>query len=118
MSLDVTDAPAPAAAEPPAPPPEPVPAVADPPVRPRARHRRALGAAELAERSWRPPLALAVAIFAACGPAHALGHTDLVYYAVLVALALSAVAVPLGMLALRRGGTPAEDEPEPAGSRP
>ncbi|PRY32166.1 hypothetical protein [Pseudosporangium ferrugineum] len=77
------------------------PGAADPPSRPAARHRRRGGLPELAERLWRPPLALAVAIFAACGPAHALGHPDLVFNAVLVALVLSSVSVPLGLLALR-----------------
>jgi len=105
VSLDFTDAPA--AVQPPPPPavavvPAAVPP--DPPARPRARHRRPRNLGELAERCWRPPLALAVAIFVACGPAHALGHTDLVYHAVLVALTLSAVAVPLGCLALRLSG--------------
>ena len=106
MTVDVTDAPAPAA---PNAVPEPPTPVTDPPVRPRARHRRALDLAELAERLWRAPLALAVALFAACGPAHSLGHTDLVYHAVLVGLALSATAVPLGLLGLRH-------RPDPAGT--
>ena len=113
MTLDVVDAPAPAATEPS--PPRPVAAATDPPVRPRARHRRPLSLTELAERSWRPPLALAVAIFAACGPAHALGHIDLVYHAVLVGLGLSGAAVPLGMIALRGSG-PGDDDPGPAES--
>jgi hypothetical protein len=42
-----------------------------------------------------------VVLFAVCGPVHAFGHTDAVYYLVLVGLALSAVAVPLGLLGLR-----------------
>ncbi|WP_199512060.1 hypothetical protein [Nucisporomicrobium flavum] len=99
MAVDLTPAPAITPREP-LPPPAPA-AAGDPPTRPKSRHRRPLTLAELADRGWRPPLALAVAIFAACGPAHALGHTDLVYYAVLVGLALSACAVPLGFLASR-----------------
>lgn len=68
----------------------------------RPRHRRPrLRVAAVAERLWRPPLVLAAIVFAACGPAHALGHTDLVFWAVLVGLGLSAFAVPVGMLALR-----------------
>ncbi|MFI5935903.1 hypothetical protein [Actinoplanes sp. NPDC051494] len=47
------------------------------------------------------PLGTAAVTFAICGPAHALGHTDFVFYAVLVGLVLSAVAVPLGMIGLR-----------------
>jgi hypothetical protein len=87
MALDLTDAPiAPEAA---------------PPPRRVARHRRRLDVPALAERLWRGPSALAVAIFAACGPAHALGHTDLVFRAVLVALVLAGSSVPLGLLALR-----------------
>ncbi len=67
------------------------------------RHRRPRPAVpEIADRLWRPPLALAVFIFAACGPVHALGHTDVVYFAVLIGLALSALAVPLGLVGLKR----------------
>lgn len=65
-------------------------------------HRRSLG--ELAERWWRAPLALAAAIFALSGPAHALGRTDAVFYASLAGVTLGAVAVPLGLLALRYHG--------------
>jgi hypothetical protein len=54
-----------------------------------------------AERCWRAPLGLAVVIFAACGPAHAFGHTDFVYFAVLVGLALAGIAVPLALIGLR-----------------
>ncbi|MEV6601501.1 hypothetical protein AB0M36_32310 [Actinoplanes sp. NPDC051346] len=82
------------------------PVPADLPSRPPAQHRRPVDLPELADRLWRPPLALAVAIFAACGPAHALGHTDLVFHAVLVGLCLSVVAVSLGMIGLRRDGEP------------
>lgn len=57
--------------------------------------------ARLADRLWRPPLAVAVALFAACGPLHALGYADAVYWTVLAGLALAAVAVPLGLLGLR-----------------
>jgi hypothetical protein len=89
MAVDLTDVPV--LAEP----------VAAPPVRQAPRHRRRLDLPALAERLWRPPLALAVAVFAACGPAHALGHTDLVFAAVLVALVLAGAAVPLGLVALR-----------------
>ncbi|WP_412750689.1 hypothetical protein [Krasilnikovia sp. M28-CT-15] len=72
--------------------------------RPPARHRRRLGLQDLpalAERSWRPPLVLAVVLFVACGPAQAFGYADVVYFAVLIGLALSGIAVPLGLLALR-----------------
>ncbi|UQU62419.1 hypothetical protein COUCH_25715 [Couchioplanes caeruleus] len=99
MAVDVTPAPVVTPSDPPR--PAPVVVADDPPTRPDPQHRRPLTLAELADRAWRPPLALAVAIFAACGPAHALGHTELVYYAVLVGLALSACAVPLGFLASR-----------------
>ncbi|MEU7907596.1 hypothetical protein [Actinoplanes sp. NPDC049118] len=71
-----------------------------------ARHYRVLDLPALAERLWRVPLALAAAIFAACGPAHALGHLDVVYWASLIGLALSACAVPLGLLGLRRQPPP------------
>ncbi|AGL14295.1 hypothetical protein [Actinoplanes sp. N902-109] len=67
----------------------------------QSRHRRPSRLAALAERVWRVPLALAAAIFALCGPAHALGHTDFVFYAVLAGLVLSAFAVPMGLLGLR-----------------
>ena len=87
MALDLADA--------------PVAAAPAPPGRQAARHRRRLDLPALAERLWRRPLALAVAIFAACGPAHALGYTDLVFAAVLVALVLGGSAVPLGLLGLR-----------------
>lgn len=80
----------------------------DPPTRPRARHRRPRDLGERADRWWRRLLATAVAIFAACGPVHALGHTDLVFYAVLVGLALSTLAVPLGLVALRWQPAPEE----------
>lgn len=85
----------------PAAPAGPVPDPAPPPARGPARHRRPRDLAELADRLWRPPLAVAVALFAACGPMHALGHVDAVYYTVLVGLALSALAVPLGLVGLR-----------------
>lgn len=67
-----------------------------------ARHYRVLDLPALADRLWRVLLVLAAVIFAACGPAHALGKADLVYFASLIGLALSAVAVPLGLLGLRR----------------
>ncbi|GAB1640548.1 hypothetical protein [Krasilnikovia sp. MM14-A1259] len=76
----------------------------DPPSRPPARHRRRWSLRDLpalADRLWRPPLGLAVALFASCGPAHALGNPEYVYYAVLVGLALSGLAVPLGLVGLR-----------------
>ncbi len=66
------------------------------------RHRRRRSVPEVADRLWRPPLGLAVLIFAACGPMHALGHTDAVYFAVLIGLALSATAVPLGLVGLKK----------------
>lgn len=72
-----------------------------PPLRRGFRHRRRLDVPALAEQLWRRPLALSVAVLAACGPAHALGHTDLVFAAVLIALVLAGVAVPLGLVALR-----------------
>lgn len=101
MAVEVTDMPAltPSGAAPS--PAQPSAVAEDPPARPRSRHRRPLSLIDVAERAWRPPLALSVAIFAACGPAHALGHTELVYHAVLVGLALSACAVPVGFLASR-----------------
>jgi hypothetical protein len=80
------------------------PAPEPPPARGPARHRRPRDLAELADRAWRPPLAVAVALFAACGPVHALGYVDAVYYAVLIGLALSGLAVPLGLLGLRHSG--------------
>ncbi|GAA3338423.1 hypothetical protein GCM10020358_18430 [Amorphoplanes nipponensis] len=89
MALDLSDAPA---AAPPA---------AAPSGSVIARHRRRPDWPALAERLWRPPLALAVAIFVACGPAHAFGYPDLVFAAVLVALVLAGSAVPLGLVALR-----------------
>ena len=61
-----------------------------------SRPRRRPDLPALAERSWRLPLALAAGIFAVSGPAHALGHTDVVYYLVLGALALGAVALTAG----------------------
>ena len=94
MALDVAELPAPADHRTPA---------AEEPQRPH-RHRRPRGHLDLpalADRGWRPPLWLAVILFAACGPVHAFGYTDAVYYIVLVGLALSAVAVPLGLLGLR-----------------
>ncbi|MEU4221291.1 hypothetical protein [Actinoplanes sp. NPDC026623] len=72
-----------------------------------ARHYRVLDVPALADRLWRVPLALAAAIFVACGPAHALGQTELVYYGSLAGLALAAAAVPLGLLGLR--GQPPSD---------
>lgn len=82
---------------------------------PPARHRRPRDPVALADRLWRPPLGLAAGIFAACGPAHALGHTDLVFDAVLVGLTVSAAAVPLGLYGMRGGGSadPAADESHP-----
>jgi hypothetical protein len=89
--------------------------------RPRRPSRK--GLLQLAERFWRFPLAIAVGIFALCGPAQALGRTDTVYYAVLVGLTLSATAVFLGRVSIRYRpdewrATAEEpstlDEPEPA----
>ncbi len=68
---------------------------------PPARHRRPLRPAELADRWWRRALGLAAGLFAACGPAHALGLIDLVFWTVLLGLGLAAAAVPLGLLGLR-----------------
>ncbi len=64
----------------------------------------------LADRLWRVPLSIAVAVFAICGPAHALGHTDFVFYAVLVGLVLSAFAVPMGLLGLRHSRDTADEK--------
>ncbi|BFU44730.1 hypothetical protein [Krasilnikovia sp. MM14-A1004] len=92
----------------------------DPPSRPPARHRRRLQLRDLpavADRLWRLPLGLAVALFASCGPAHALGHTDFVYYAVLIGLVLSGLAVPLGLAGLRQR-TPAERAAEQVAAHP
>ena len=87
----------------------------------RHRHRRRLALTALADRIWRLPLGLAAATFAICGPAHALGHTDFVYYAVLIGLALSGFALPFGLIGLRHqpvvvgGGEPVHADP-PGGS--
>jgi hypothetical protein len=71
--------------------------------RPRARRRRPRPQwRALAERVWRWPLIGAAGLFTACGPLHALGHVDLVYWTVLVALTLGVAAVPLGLFGLRR----------------
>lgn len=72
----------------------------------------------MAERWYGRLLAVAVVLFAACGPAHALGHTDLVFHAVLVGLVLAALAVPLGLLALRRQPPPDPAPPDPAPADP
>ncbi|MFI1991639.1 hypothetical protein [Actinoplanes sp. NPDC020271] len=83
------------------------------------RHRRPRSTpSRIADRLWRPLLGLAAVIFAACGPAHALGNTDLVFNAVLVGLALSAFAVPLGMIGLRAGDDETEDDESPRWGRP
>jgi hypothetical protein len=67
----------------------------------RTRHRRPRDLPALADKLWRVPMGTAAVTFAICGPAHALGHTDFVFYAVLVGLMLSAFALPLGLLGLR-----------------
>ncbi|MCA2213952.1 hypothetical protein [Jidongwangia harbinensis] len=112
MSLDVREAPAAAGVRvlPDVPAPD-LPFTPHGP-RPPARHRRPRDLPALAERLWRRPLVVAAVIFAACGPAHALGHIDLVYHAVLIGLALSSLALPLGLLALRR---PPAAEPDTFG---
>ncbi|KUL27686.1 hypothetical protein [Actinoplanes awajinensis] len=70
--------------------------------RPRARHRRPhRSLTELAGSLWRRALGLAVVLFAACGPAHAFGQTDLVFHTTLLGLALAGLAVPLGLAGLR-----------------
>jgi hypothetical protein len=56
--------------------------------------------AALAERVWRWPLVLAAVLMVAAGPAQAAGQTSAVLYASLLAVALAAVAVPVGLLAL------------------
>ncbi|MFI1991578.1 hypothetical protein [Actinoplanes sp. NPDC020271] len=65
------------------------------------RHRRPWHLPELADRLSRRALAVAAGLFAACGPVHALGLTDLVFWTVLAGLGLAAGAVPLGLLGLR-----------------
>lgn len=108
MSLDVVETPRPRPAPPVRAPRHAGPAgpaAGDPPGRGPARHRRRRDPAALADRLWRPPLGLAAAIFAGCGPVHALGHPDLVFHAVLVGLALSAAAVPLGLFGMRSDRT-------------
>lgn len=67
-----------------------------------ARHRRPSLLPAQADRLWRWPLVVAVVIFAASGPLHAFGYTDLVYYASLGGLTLGGLALPLGLLGLRR----------------
>ncbi|AEV85689.1 hypothetical protein ACWT_4667 [Actinoplanes sp. SE50] len=69
------------------------------------RHRRPWHLPELADRLCRRALTVAAGLFAACGPAHALGLTDLVFWTVLVGLGLAAAAVPLGLFGLRHGDT-------------
>jgi hypothetical protein len=77
-------------------------APAEPPARQPARHRRPRRSLpELADSLWRRALLSAVACFAACGPAHALGHLDLVCHTSLIGLTLAGLAVPLGLLGLR-----------------
>lgn len=56
--------------------------------------------ARLAEMAWRWPLVLAALLMVAAGPAQAAGQTQAVLYASLLAVALAAVAVPVGLLAL------------------
>ena len=56
--------------------------------------------ARLAEALWRWPLVLAALLMVAAGPAQAAGQTQAVLYAALLAVALAAVAVPVGLLAL------------------
>jgi len=56
--------------------------------------------ARLAEMLWRWPLVLAALLMVAAGPAQAAGQTSAVLYASLLAVALAAVAVPVGLLAL------------------
>ena len=91
--------------EPPAVEEEPVEEAVEQPERRRFRVRlrrpSRKGLLQLAERFWRFPLAIAVGIFGLCGPAQALGRTDTVYYAVLVGLGLSGIAVFLGMVSIR-----------------
>lgn len=57
--------------------------------------------ARLAERVWRLPLLVAAVLLVACGPATSWGRLGLVQPAALAAVALTALAVPLGLLALR-----------------
>ncbi|SDT46715.1 hypothetical protein [Actinoplanes derwentensis] len=89
----------------------PLPVAGDQPSRPVSRHRRRFPIAAM-DRLWRPVIGLAVVLFAACGPAHSFGYTDLVFYTVLAGLALTALAVPLGLLGLRaHRRLPARDLP-------
>jgi hypothetical protein len=109
MALDLTELAVPVAEPVPAPAQQLAPGPGEP--QPPRRHRRPRGRLDvpaLADRGWRPLLSLAAALFAVCGPVHAFGYTDAVYHLVLVGLALSAVAVPLGLLGLRH--EPAEDQ--------
>ena len=68
----------------------------------RHQHRRRWTAPAWSDRLWQWPLVSAAAIFALSGPLHAFGHTDLVYYASLGGLTLGGLAVPVGLLGLRR----------------
>jgi len=55
--------------------------------------------ARFADRWWRAPLVLAATVFAASGPAHALGRADAVFYASLGGVGLGGLGVVLGCLA-------------------
>ncbi|BEL07952.1 hypothetical protein Q0Z83_061430 [Actinoplanes sichuanensis] len=80
-----------------------------------ARHRRRRRDLRArAVRLWRPALLAAVVLFALSGPAHAFGRTTVVFWMVLIGLALAAAAVPLGLLALRGRGRPLADLPRRA----
>jgi arabinofuranan 3-O-arabinosyltransferase len=89
------------------------------PVRPvrrePARHRRRRRDVRLpAGRLWRPALAVAVVLFALSGPVHAFGRTTVVFWMVLIGLALAAAAVPLAAVAFRGRNRPIADLPRRA----
>jgi hypothetical protein len=67
--------------------------------------------ARLAERLWRWPLLLAAGLLALCGPATSLGRTGVVLPCALAAVALTALAVPLGLFALRAPAPTTQEMP-------
>jgi hypothetical protein len=69
--------------------------------------------AQVAERWWRLPLGVAAGTMALAGPAQALGRTDTVFYAALVAVSLGAFAVPFGLLSVHAKVHPEDQEPTP-----
>ncbi|MEU8656677.1 hypothetical protein [Actinoplanes philippinensis] len=94
---------------------EPSPEPVRPVRRETSRHRRRRRDLRTrAEQLWRPAIAGAVVLFAASGPAHAFGRTTVVFWMILIGLVLAAVAVPLGLLALRGRTRPMRDLPRRA----